>query len=169
MINSLVALGSNLGDREETLARALRALAAHPEVKGLRASRLVETEPMGPPQGRYLNAAVRFETTLSARALLGLLQHLEREAGRERSAIRNTARTLDLDLLFYGDACIDEPGLQVPHPRLHERGFVLVPLAEIAAEVVHPALGRTVGELAEAFREDPDVRPHVARGSWSVH
>jgi 2-amino-4-hydroxy-6-hydroxymethyldihydropteridine diphosphokinase len=147
-----VGLGSNLGDREARLRAALDGLRTTPGVASLACSSLYETAPVGPPgQGPYLNAVARLETRLAPRALLARLQALERAAGRVRSGVRNEARTLDLDLLLYGDACIDEPGLEVPHPRLHERPFVLAPLRELAPDEVHPRLGRPVRELAAAL------------------
>jgi 2-amino-4-hydroxy-6-hydroxymethyldihydropteridine diphosphokinase len=148
MYCAYVALGSNLGDREATLRRALAGLAGTPGVERVVASSLYETDPVGPPQGAYLNAVAALDTSLDAFALLARLHELEGAAGRVRRADRNAARTLDLDLLLFGDACIDTPELTVPHPRLHERAFVLVPLAELAAELVHPRLGRRIGELA---------------------
>lgn len=144
-----VGLGSNLGDRAAHVSRALAALRATPGVRVGTVSPLVETEPEGgPPQGRFLNGAVELFVTLSPRELLDRLLEIEAEAGRVRGPERDQPRCLDLDLLFYGDARIDEPGLVVPHPRLHRRGFVLGPLRRIAPDFVHPVLGRSVAALA---------------------
>ena len=154
-----IALGSNLGDRAAQLRSALRALAGREGVEVVAASGLYETAPLGPPQGRYLNAVARLRTNLPPRALLELLHEIEARAGRERGPVRWAARTLDLDLLFYADWCIEEPDLIVPHPRLHERSFVLEPLRELAPELVHPKLGATVAELAERVHDPGAVRP----------
>jgi len=144
-----VGLGSNLGDRAAHVARALEALRATPGVEVGAVSPLLETEPVGgPPQGPYLNGAVELFVTLSARELLARLLAIEAAAGRVRGLERNAPRCLDLDLLFYGDARIDEPGLVVPHPRLHQRQFVLEPLCRIAPDFVHPVLRRSVASLA---------------------
>ncbi len=106
-----------------------------------------------PAQPDYLNAAARVETTFSARALLERLLEVERLAGRDRAVEpRWGARVLDLDVLLYSEAVIDEPGLRVPHPRMHERMFVLEPLAEVAADALHPVIGVSVGELLERLR-----------------
>ena len=132
-MRAYVGLGSNLGDRERTLRGAVEALAASPgiEVAGLSSFR--ETAPVGPvlDQPPFLNGAVELETSLAPRELLGRLLEIEASFGRTREGPAGGPRTLDLDLLLYGEERIDEPGLQVPHPRLHERDFVLQPLAEL--------------------------------------
>jgi 2-amino-4-hydroxy-6-hydroxymethyldihydropteridine diphosphokinase len=126
MSRAFVSLGSNLGDREAHLRRALQALRATRGIKWLDVSRIYETDPVGPlPQGPYLNAVAAIETGLEPRALLKRLLQIEAEEGRIRHGVRDEARTLDLDLLLFADRCIDEDALVVPHPRMHERGFVL--------------------------------------------
>jgi 2-amino-4-hydroxy-6-hydroxymethyldihydropteridine diphosphokinase len=148
-VDAFVALGSNLGDREAHLAAAVEALRARSGIRVEAISKVYETPPVGPPpQGPYLNAVARLRTRLAPRALLACLLEIEAARGRERSAGRWSARTLDLDLLFYGSLVLDEPGLCVPHPRLHERDFVLVPLCDLAPDLVHPARGETAREMA---------------------
>lgn len=148
-----VALGSNLGDRAAILHAAIDALASTPGVRALRVSSMHETEPVGPvAQDMFLNAAATLETTLAPRALLGRLHEIERAHGRDRAGQpRWGPRTLDLDLLLYADARIDEPGLSVPHPRMAGRRFVLAPLAELAPGWPVPGAGRTVGQLLAAL------------------
>jgi 2-amino-4-hydroxy-6-hydroxymethyldihydropteridine diphosphokinase len=143
-----VGLGANLGPREVTLLRAVDLLAAAEGVDVVAVSTLRETEPVGvADQPRFLNGAVALDTSLSARDLLALLLAVERELGRVR-AERWGPRTVDLDLLVYGDDVVDEPGLHVPHPRLGERSFALEPLAELDPELVIPGLGDVAGALA---------------------
>jgi 2-amino-4-hydroxy-6-hydroxymethyldihydropteridine diphosphokinase len=145
-----VGLGSNLGDREQTLRAALAALAAHPALEVVAVSSLIDTEPVGyTAQPRFLNGVAALETGLSARELLELLLEVERRFGRSREDVPPQGpRTLDLDLLVYGTDEIEEPGLRVPHPRLHERGFVLEPLAEVAPGLDVPGRGRVEALLA---------------------
>jgi 2-amino-4-hydroxy-6-hydroxymethyldihydropteridine diphosphokinase len=144
-----VALGANLGQREITLRAAVDALGAEEGIEVVAFSALRETEPVGVgEQPLYLNGAVALETTLSARELLDRLHALEQRFGRVRVAGEHGPRTLDLDLLLYGDAELDEPGLVVPHPRLHERRFVLEPLAELAPGLVVPGRGEVESLLA---------------------
>jgi len=154
-----IALGANLGDRAANIARALEQLRATPGVRVVTASRHWETAPVGPPQPAYLNAAAALDTELDALSLLGRLHEIERELGRTRGDERNLPRTLDLDLLLFGGLVIDAPELVVPHPRMHERAFVLEPLAEIAGGEVHPALGKTIAELAARVRHSEKARP----------
>ena len=149
-VRAYVALGANLGERERTLRASVDALAAEPGIELLAVSALRETEPVGVgAQPRFLNGAVELETTLPARDLLERLLVVERRFGRVREGVpAHGPRTVDLDLLVYGGEMIDEPGLHVPHPRLHERRFVLEPLAELAPGLVVPGLGRVEDLLA---------------------
>jgi 2-amino-4-hydroxy-6-hydroxymethyldihydropteridine diphosphokinase len=137
-----VGLGANLGDRESTLRAAVEALAAEEGISVVAVSTLRHTEPVGVgEQPRFLNGVVSLETTLSARALLDRLLEIEQRFGRIRVPGEHAPRTVDLDLLLYGDEEMDEPGLRVPHPRLHARRFVLEPLAELAPGLVVPGRG----------------------------
>ncbi|MFK8181993.1 MAG: 2-amino-4-hydroxy-6-hydroxymethyldihydropteridine diphosphokinase [Phormidesmis sp.] len=141
-----IALGGNLGDTRQILSDAVKALD---EVAGLdvsATSRLYKTAPVGPPQPDYLNACVLADTTLAPSALLVQLLAIEQQFGRVRKE-RWGARSLDLDLLFFGDQVIDAPLLTVPHPRLHERAFVLFPLADVSPDWSHPILGKTTMQL----------------------
>jgi 2-amino-4-hydroxy-6-hydroxymethyldihydropteridine diphosphokinase len=140
---AFVGLGSNLGDREATIRAAVAELQAAEGVEVVGVSSLVDTEPVGyTDQPRFLNGVAALDTGLGARTLLDLLLAVEARFGRDRASVpAQGPRTLDLDLLLYGDAQIDEPGLRVPHPRLHERPFVLEPLAELAPALDVPGKG----------------------------
>ncbi|HZC29915.1 MAG TPA: 2-amino-4-hydroxy-6-hydroxymethyldihydropteridine diphosphokinase, partial [Gaiellaceae bacterium] len=139
-----IALGSNLGDREATIRDAVAELDCEPGIAVVAVSRLVDTEPVGVvDQPRFLNGVAAVDTELAAADLLAVLLEVERRFGRRREgAVLQGPRTLDLDLILYGDAVIHEPGLVVPHPRLHEREFVLGPLAEIAPGLEVPGKGK---------------------------
>jgi 2-amino-4-hydroxy-6-hydroxymethyldihydropteridine diphosphokinase len=146
-VRAYVAVGSNLGDRWSRLAAAVRALRAEERIAVLRASRVWDTAPVGPPQPRFLNAALELETELDAPSLLAALRRVEAGAGRVRSGARWAPRTLDLDLLLFEDQVIRTPDLVVPHPGLVSRRFVLAPLAELCPEHTVPGTGRTVAAL----------------------
>ena len=148
-MRAFVGVGANLGDRWAFLALAARALRATPGVAVVRGSRVWDSAPLGPPQPRYLNAALELETTLPPRALLGALQAVERQARRRRD-VRWGARTLDLDLLLFGALAVAQPGLTLPHPALAARRFALQPLAELCPAAVVAGTGRTVAQLLEA-------------------
>jgi 2-amino-4-hydroxy-6-hydroxymethyldihydropteridine diphosphokinase len=146
-VRAYVGVGANLGDRRATIERAVELLRAVPGVEVLAVSSLRETDPVGfEEQPRFLNGAVELETTLEPRELLEVLLRVERDLGRTREGPRFGPRTIDLDLLVHGDGRVDEPGLTVPHPRLHERRFALEPLAELAPGLEIPGRG-PVAEL----------------------
>jgi 2-amino-4-hydroxy-6-hydroxymethyldihydropteridine diphosphokinase len=147
IVRAYVGVGSNLGDRWANLARAARELRREPRVALLRASRVYDAAPLGPPQPRYLNAVLELEADVPPLALLAALRRIERSAGRVRTGVRWSARTLDLDLLLFGEAVIRHARLVVPHPGLAVRRFVLAPLAELCPERVVPGTGRTVAQL----------------------
>jgi 2-amino-4-hydroxy-6-hydroxymethyldihydropteridine diphosphokinase len=148
-VRAYVGLGSNLGDREATIRRAVELLGARPGIEVLAVSTLRETDPVGyEDQPRFLNGVAALEVDLPARGLLDELLAAERELGRDRSREQRWGpRTIDLDLLLYGHETVDEPGLTVPHPRLAERQFVLEPLCELDPDLTLPD-GRAVRELA---------------------
>jgi 2-amino-4-hydroxy-6-hydroxymethyldihydropteridine diphosphokinase len=162
-ITAYIALGSNLGDRKDYLDRAVRLLQERPDIQVKRISTYHETEPVGGPpgQGPYLNAAVELQTDLRPDQLLRVLLDIENRLGRVRQE-RDGPRTIDLDLLLHGDLILAEPELTVPHPRMHERRFVLEPLMEIAPEAFHPQFGLTVQDLAARLRPSAAPVPAAA-------
>jgi 2-amino-4-hydroxy-6-hydroxymethyldihydropteridine diphosphokinase len=143
VIRAYVGLGANLGPREITIQRAVNLLAAEQGIELVEQSALRETDPVGVvDQPTFLNGVVALDTTLSPKELLETLLRVERELGRTRDGKRWGPRTIDLDLLVHGAEIVDEPALRVPHPRLHERRFVLEPLAELAPDLDIPGRGR---------------------------
>lgn len=166
-----LGVGSNLGNREVMIETAKRLLSADPKIRLLRSAPIYETDPVGGPvQGPYLNTVWELETDLNAQGLMALLLETEEKLGRKRFARQTTRRgpstkrcsdgsrhalwrkkngprVIDLDLLFFGDEVIDEPGLEVPHPRLQDRWFVLKPLWDLRSDLVHPVLKKSVCEL----------------------
>ncbi|MBN1219999.1 MAG: 2-amino-4-hydroxy-6-hydroxymethyldihydropteridine diphosphokinase [Anaerolineae bacterium] len=150
-----LALGANLGHRKNNLKQALQKLA--PNVEILATSRLYETAPAYVfDQPAFLNMAVKGQTSLSPTDLLAYLKQIETEMGREK-AVRFGPRLIDLDIIFYNDLILNTPDLQIPHPRMAERGFVLHPLADIAADFVHPVLKQTVAELVANLPADDGI------------
>jgi 2-amino-4-hydroxy-6-hydroxymethyldihydropteridine diphosphokinase len=141
-----IGLGSNLGDSYATLEKALQILDETSGITVELRSQLYQTKPVGPPQPDFLNGCAILQTTLSPEQLLQQLLRIEADFGRVRRQ-RWGPRCLDLDLLLFEDAVIQTPALTIPHPRMHERAFVLVPLQEIAAHWVHPTLGKPVKDL----------------------
>jgi len=141
-VRAHVGLGANLGDRAGTMRAALELLGRVPGVEVVAVSTFRETDPVGVlDQPRFLNAAAAVETTLSPGALLDAMLGVERALGRTREGARFGPRTIDLDLLLYGDEIVEEPGLSIPHPRLHERAFALEPLHELEPDLVVPGRG----------------------------
>lgn len=156
-----IAFGSNLGERLAFIEQALEALSE--KLTDFRASSIYETAPIDCEAGApaFLNGVCGGQTSMGASSLLAWLHELETQAGRQRR-YKHAARTLDLDLLFYGQQCLQEPGLTLPHPRLAERAFVLKPLVELAPELQHPGLNKSIRELWLAFsaaHPKPQVSP----------
>lgn len=166
MTEAAIALGSNLGNCRATLERSLALLDGSPGLRVLRRSRWYRSAPIGPVQPDYINGCALIEVSLEPEALLERLLATEDRCGRVR-AERWGPRTLDLDLLLQGDRRLDTPRVQLPHPRLHERPFVLVPLAEIAADWIDPRSGRSVAALAAALEDDGGLQPlEQEAGRW---
>jgi len=160
-VRAVVAAGSNLGDRAGILARGLRLLAVEPAVSVVAVSPVYETDPVGgPAQDDFLNLVALVDTTISARDLLALLHEIEAACDRERHE-RWGPRTLDLDLITYDDVLSDDPELQLPHPRAHERAFVLRPWADLDPEAEVPGRGRAAALLAQLGEGGVRPRPDL--------
>ena len=165
MVQVYLGLGSNLGDREQNLARATDLLAQRVKIE--KTSSLYVTEPVDyRDQPLFLNAVCRIQTSLAPDELLGLAQRIEAALGRKPS-FRNGPRPIDIDILFYGNMVVNIPHLVIPHPRVQERAFVLVPLEEIAPRLVHPVSGRTVREMVGQLRDVNGVRVWCQE-AWNV-
>ena len=148
--DTYIALGSNMGDRELNLLRAVAEIGKLPGSRITALSGFYDTEPVGPPQDNYLNAALRLETTLQPSELLAALQRIESKVFQRKRDIKWGPRRMDLDILLYDDLTVDTPELVIPHAQLHERRFALAPLKEIAPDVIHPRLRKTVAQLFRA-------------------
>lgn len=160
-VQAAVGLGSNVGDRFAYLEGASHQLKETTGVQVIAQSAMYETAPVGHlEQAHFLNQAILLTTSLSPRALLQVLQDIEKMAGRTRE-IHWGPRTLDMDLLFYGDLIVADHDLQIPHPFLHQRAFVLIPLMDVAPDWVHPGLGKTILQLANEVDGKEGVHPWI--------
>jgi 2-amino-4-hydroxy-6-hydroxymethyldihydropteridine diphosphokinase len=165
MVEVYLGLGSNLGDREQNVGRAIDLLAQR--VKILETSSLYVTEPVDhKDQPLFLNVVCRIRTSLAPEDLLGLAKRIEASMGRKPSFV-NGPRPIDIDILFYGDKVVNIPHLVIPHPRVQERAFVLVPLAEIAPNLVHPVSGQTVSKMVGRLKSLKGVR-RWSQEAWNV-
>ncbi|MDR9756398.1 MAG: 2-amino-4-hydroxy-6-hydroxymethyldihydropteridine diphosphokinase [Syntrophomonadaceae bacterium] len=154
--HAFIGMGSNLGDRRTFLKEASLEIGSHPQLRVIRLSSLYETEPVGYlDQGWFLNQVMEIETTLTPEELLTFLQGIENKLGRKR-LIRWGPRVIDLDILLYGNRTIETPKLIIPHPRMYERGFVMIPLQEIAPDLVHPD-GKTTREHLDMLMKTEKV------------
>jgi 2-amino-4-hydroxy-6-hydroxymethyldihydropteridine diphosphokinase len=154
-----VGIGSNLGNRREHYQKALRYIAALPKTRIVKTSSLYESEPHGDARNWYINGVVEIETEFSPAQLLNRLQNIELEMGRKRTADTKkwASRKIDLDLLLFDNQTVDSRTLKIPHPELHNRRFVLLPLSELAPQLTHPRLGVPIVELLSSVKDDKRV------------
>jgi len=153
-----ISFGSNLGNRLKNIKRGLQLVSRNRSITITKKSSLYETEPVGyENQGWFLNGVIEIETFVLPHKLLSLIKKVERIMGRKRR-IRWGPREIDLDILLYNQRCVDTPGLIIPHPRMHERGFVLVPLVEIAPRVIHPIFKKSVQQLLAKLTDSKSVK-----------
>ena len=166
MSRVFLGVGSNEGDRLANISRAARSLADTPSVQLVHMAPIYETAPVGGPEQRdFLNTILEIDTTLSPHALLQLLKDVERRLGRAPGGPQWGPRPIDLDILLYDDLVIREPNLVIPHERMHERRFVLEPLAQLAPDLRHPTIGATIAELLDHCSAPLARAPHSSTGS----
>jgi 2-amino-4-hydroxy-6-hydroxymethyldihydropteridine diphosphokinase len=180
---AFIGIGTNLGDRARNYQQAILRIAALPETRVVRQSSIYETEPVGEIKGTFLNGVIEIETAMAPQDLMRRLLAVERAMGRKRPAgpkpgnrNRRRARPIDLDLLFFNQEVIDTPSLTIPHPRLHERRFVIAPMAELAPALIHPRFGKTISELLAGLKSPHRVtlaradllRPRASRREVAV-
>ncbi|GJM24768.1 MAG: 2-amino-4-hydroxy-6-hydroxymethyldihydropteridine diphosphokinase [Phycisphaerae bacterium] len=166
-LNAYLGLGTNLGDRKENLKAAVRLLTDCDEVELCGAASIYETSPVGGPPGQsdYLNTVIAVDSRLDVRTLLNHILSVERSMGRVRNEV-NGPRNIDIDLLLSGGDVIDTPSLSVPHPRMHVRRFVLEPLAELAPDLRHPLIDKTIQELLYELPKEEEFVRQVASAGW---
>lgn len=163
MITAYLSLGSNLGNRQENLEKAIQLIKEKQEIQLGQVSSFYETEPVGyVDQDWFLNAVIEISTSLSPQELLGVAGEVENQLARVRT-IRWGPRTIDVDILFYGEQMVVEENLEIPHPRIQERAFVLKPLAEIAPDLIHPYYGQTIEDLLENLADAEEVKIYQPR------
>ncbi len=152
-----IGIGSNLGKKKENYLEALARIAKVPETRIIKESSFYESEPLGESKEWYVNGAIEIETELKPDLLLKKLKNIERAMGRKKVRKRWGARIIDLDILLYDTLVLEKRNLKIPHPEMHKRKFVLIPLSEIAPQVVHPVLGATISELLVSVKDGKRV------------
>ncbi len=152
-----IGIGSNLGKKKENYLEALARIAKVPETRIIKESSFYESEPLGESKELYVNGAIEIETELRPDLLLNKLKNIERAMGRKKVRKRWGARIIDLDILLYNTLVLEKRNLKIPHPEMHKRKFVLIPLSEIAPQVIHPVLGTTISELLVSVKDGKRV------------